>query len=293
MTDIDQKDGRNKECTQCGIIKPISEYGPRKTPKGNPTFTSQCKECSREYMRKRRALLPKKQRKKRPIIGRDMEKAAAYRKAYYKKNREILLEKARQYAAEFPEKKKARRKAYYEKNKDKENARSTEYARNNPDIVKPIARRTIAKQMSTPKGRLTISIRKSIGRGLIGGSKLNRQSKDLVNFTIDELRTHLEKQFKDGMSWQNYGRGKGKWSIDHIVPLAAHNYETPDDLDFKKAWALSNLQPLWNNENSAKGAKIVGAFQPSLAIAVNDNSQTIVQGYGRELRKGIRDGVPF
>jgi 5-methylcytosine-specific restriction endonuclease McrA len=64
------------------------------------------------------------------------------------------------------------------------------------------------------------------------------------------------------MSFDNYG----EWHVDHKIPLSAHNYETPDDEDFKRAWALKNLQPMWGPENISKGAKLDKEFQPSLAL---------------------------
>ncbi|OKP79784.1 hypothetical protein BTE77_06750 [Ensifer adhaerens] len=64
---------------------------------------------------------------------------------------------------------------------------------------------------------------------------------------------HLEAQFTDGMTWDNYG----EWHVDHIIPLAAHNYETTDDIDFKRAWAMSNLQPLWAIDNHRKRDRIL------------------------------------
>lgn len=97
------------------------------------------------------------------------------------------------------------------------------------------------------------------------GSKSGRRTFELLGYTVDDLRMHLERLFHPGMTWQNYGRGG--WEIDHIIPLSAHNYETPDDIDFKKAWALSNLQPLWMPQNRTKHAKLTKPFQPSLAIA--------------------------
>ena len=39
---------------------------------------------------------------------------------------------------------------------------------------------------------------------------------DVLKYTPEELISHLEKQFKDGMTWDNYGI-KG-WHIDHIIP---------------------------------------------------------------------------
>ncbi|MNL66254.1 hypothetical protein D3C87_1906890 [compost metagenome] len=55
------------------------------------------------------------------------------------------------------------------------------------------------------------------------------------------------------MTWSNYG----DWHIDHKFPLATHSYETPDCEGFKSAWALSNLQPLWAEDNRKKHAKLI------------------------------------
>jgi hypothetical protein len=86
----------------------------------------------------------------------------------------------------------------------------------------------------------------------------------LVDYTLDDLMRHLEKQFQQGMSWDNYG--KTGWHIDHLIPVSAFNFKTYDDIDFKRAWALSNLQPMWAKENMSKGAKIDKPFQPSFAF---------------------------
>lgn len=69
-----------------------------------------------------------------------------------------------------------------------------------------------------------------------------------VGWSMLELKTHIESQFRLGMSWDNYG----KWHIDHIKPRSLFSYSSPDDQEFKDCWALSNLQPLWGWENSSK-----------------------------------------
>ena len=83
-----------------------------------------------------------------------------------------------------------------------------------------------------------------------------------VEWTINELKTHLEQQFTEGMSWDNYGRKRGIrcWEIDHVVPLNAKingkymfkSLSDPNSDDFKRAWALDNLQPMWADENNKK-----------------------------------------
>src|SRR3990167_4098159 len=40
---------------------------------------------------------------------------------------------------------------------------------------------------------------------------------DLLGCSIQIAREHLEKQFKDGMTWENHG----VWEIDHIIPVAS------------------------------------------------------------------------
>jgi len=56
------------------------------------------------------------------------------------------------------------------------------------------------------------------------------------------------------------------WQVDHIIPLAAHNFISSGGIDFKRAWALKNLQPLWAYDNQSKGCSLDKPFQPSLAF---------------------------
>jgi hypothetical protein len=70
----------------------------------------------------------------------------------------------------------------------------------------------------------------------------------LVDYALQELREHLEFQFEDGMTWENYG----SWHIDHRKPISWFSFETPDDEQFKDCWALSNLKPMWGEDNLKK-----------------------------------------
>ena len=98
----------------------------------------------------------------------------------------------------------------------------------------------------------------------IRDNKNGRPWESLVGYTLNDLKSHLEKQFQTGMAWKNYGK-KG-WEIDHIIPIKAHNFTAPEHEDFKRCWALDNLQPLWASENCAKGAKLKKHFQPRLQM---------------------------
>lgn len=123
------------------------------------------------------------------------------------------------------------------------------------------------KLASDPQFRLNQSFSSAVRRSLASG-KGGRNWPSLVGYTVDDLREHIEKLFLPGMTWENYG----DWHIDHKIPLSAHNFETPDDIDFKRAWGLSNLQPMWAADNIRKGAKLDKPFQPSLLLRpANDN----------------------
>lgn len=68
--------------------------------------------------------------------------------------------------------------------------------------------------------------------------------------SIPEYRKYLESKFLEGMSWDNFGRGVGKWCIDHVRPVAFFDLRDPEEL--KQCFRFSNTQCLWNQDNLAK-----------------------------------------
>lgn len=83
------------------------------------------------------------------------------------------------------------------------------------------------------------------------GAKKGRKWQDLVGYSSADLKTHIEKQFTTGMSWGNFG----EWHIDHRVPLSSFIFSDPESPEFRAAWSLNNLQPLWAVQNIRKKAK--------------------------------------
>lgn len=97
--------------------------------------------------------------------------------------------------------------------------------------------------------RLSYILRRRMWDALKQNRKSNSTMK-LVGCSIDQLKNHLKKQFKIGMTWQNYG----KWHIDHIKPCASFNLSKSKEQI--KCFHYSNLQPLWAEENYKKHDKI-------------------------------------
>jgi hypothetical protein len=71
---------------------------------------------------------------------------------------------------------------------------------------------------------------------------------------VDNVETvikHIEKQFKNGMTWNNHG----EWHLDHIKPCASFDLTCP--VQQLACFNYKNLQPLEAFENMSKGAKII------------------------------------
>lgn len=88
----------------------------------------------------------------------------------------------------------------------------------------------------------------AIKRG--GADKKNKTFK-LVGCSLPALKTHLEKQFKPGMAWENYGP---VWHIDHVRPCISFDLTQLEQQ--KICFHFSNLQPLFAIDNIRKGAKL-------------------------------------
>ena len=77
----------------------------------------------------------------------------------------------------------------------------------------------------------------------------NLSTLKLIGCSREELKIHLEKQFRPGMNWENYNYNG--WHIDHIIPLStAKSFE---EIVEKKLMHFTNLQPLWRLDNQKKG----------------------------------------
>lgn len=106
------------------------------------------------------------------------------------------------------------------------------------------------REARDPGYRLNRRIGKQI-HACLNGANRGRKWEALVGYTLEDLRAHLEARFTDGMTWESAGR----WHIDHERPLSSFTIAGPDCPEFRKAWALENLQPLWGPDNLRKGAR--------------------------------------
>jgi len=78
----------------------------------------------------------------------------------------------------------------------------------------------------------------------------NNSTFNIVGCTPEFLKEHIEKQFKEGMSWELMGK---YIHIDHIIPLSSAKTEE----EIYKLCHYTNLQPLWAEDNLKKGDKLL------------------------------------
>lgn len=99
--------------------------------------------------------------------------------------------------------------------------------------------------------KLSHMLRSRLNSAVKGGYKSGSAVKDL-GCSIEYFKNHIERQFLEDMSWDNYGRAVGEWSIDHIKPLASFDLSNRDQL--LEACHYTNLRPMWHIDNLIKGS---------------------------------------
>lgn len=129
---------------------------------------------------------------------------------------------------------KAYRKAWAEKNKDRLNKRLRDKRRAEPSF----------KILCNMRKRMSFLVR-------LYSSKKTTQTLDALGCTMDFFMKHLESQFKEGMSFDNYGQ----WHLDHIIPC--NSFDLTKEEDVRKCFHYTNIQPLWAQENRVKSDKII------------------------------------
>jgi hypothetical protein len=154
-------------------------------------------------------------------------------------------------------KRSAQSKAHYEKTRERKLALSAAWKAANRRRSYALDARSLRKRLARdPVFKFSRQISKSIRRTM-NGLKRGKRWEIIVGYIVHELRQHLEAQFEDWMTWDNYGTW---WHIDHRRPIAAFGLPSMASKDeivarAKECWALSNLRPLEAKANMRKGAR--------------------------------------
>lgn len=160
--------------------------------------------------------------------------------------------KRKAYEKKYPERIKASRKKDYWKHRDRYLRRSKEWAQANPEKVRERSRRYDIKKRKDPEFRILQALRSRLYTAVKSqGAKKSASTLELAGCTTQFLCDHLESQFQDGMTWDNYGT---VWHVDHVIPCKFFDMTKP--IHQKVCFNWQNLQPLWADENHSKSDKI-------------------------------------
>ncbi len=236
-----------RKCWKCNEISPLEKFTPNKNCLNGREGV--CKKCQNAKKREKYNNDSEYRANKNKVATERMKKRYWSNKKYREDMKRAWRDK---YASnpEFRENISERKKEYM---KDPE--KRSMHNKNK--------RRWERLNRKNLKVRLHNNIRSSIWKGL-RHNKNGMSWESLVGYTTKDLMKRLEKQFTDGMNWGNYGIGG--WHVDHKIPVSVFNFTKPEHRDFKRCWALKNLQPLWASDNCAKNNKLKKPFQPSLLI---------------------------
>jgi hypothetical protein len=202
-----------KICNCCKIEKEATCF--QKNTARKDGLQAKCKSCRKEY------------------DVRNREKLSEYHKQYSLKNKE----KIKLYQKEYHCSNKQKTKKYRENNKEKIKKTKKQYRQNNKEKINECRRLKLKNNINF---RLAHTLRVRLNK-VLKSKSINKTFQSHVKFigcSLTELKNHLEKQFIEGMNWENYG----KWHIDHIKPLS--NFDLKDEQQVKCACHYTNLQPL-------------------------------------------------
>jgi hypothetical protein len=250
---------REKICKTCNLELTIDQYH-------KPNMGS-CKKCTNikqkedrlKNLEKRRKMNLASYYKKREenlaraksYAEKTKESKAEYDKRYREENKAKIAEYKKQWAIENAQQVFNQQKKYRQENAEKLSKEKSEYTKNNrPKINARQSKYDKKRRANDPLYRLIRNTRNMVLRYILGSK--DKKTQEIVGCTFEELKLHIEKQFTEGMTWDNYGING--WHIDHIKPLAMAS--TQEEIMASNHY--TNLQPMWALDNLKKGATFDG-----------------------------------
>lgn len=233
-----------KCCPRCKLIKPLTEFPKHRTCTNGRA--GRCKKCCEDV----KLLRVKKRRSEGVCINcEDVLSGHFYR-----------CEKCRTYARE-------RRKKYYQTKHGnrciqrcnrKYQRKPSVLAKRREESKTPAKRAQVneyirRRHQNNIQYRIAHNLRSRFSHAFRTNAKQGSAIRDL-GCSISALKQHLESLFLPNMSWDNYGCGREKWNIDHIIPLWSINVANNEDIS--RVSHYTNLRPLWQVTNTHRNINI-------------------------------------
>ena len=223
-----------KICTRCRQEKSFTDFGNRKDQKdGKDIYCKTCKNIfNNEWLSK-----PGNKDKQRV-------KSTERNRKWYHKN---------------PIKKITSNNKWKINNKEQVAQYHHQYQQDNKEYIKDYQRNYVkSKKENDLLFKLRANLRSRQYAAIKNNQKTGSAIKDL-GCTIKEFQIYLESLFYsnpdtgESMTWENWGRGKNKWQIDHIINLASIDISNREQ--YLKVSHYSNQRPLWGKQHLEKTKK--------------------------------------
>jgi hypothetical protein len=198
-----------KICTKCNKFKSFDLF--HKSSKTKDGLKYQCKDCKKKEHR---------------------DHYLNNKNDYFKNNKQWKKRNPSK-IKKYSRKSNLKRKEYFKNYRIKNRNKRTLYHRylQKTNLNYKIGQRLRHRLGSAIKSQKTIKSNKT----------MNLLGCDMVHF-----KSYIEKQFKNGMTWDNYG----EWHLDHIKACSTFDLSKEDQQ--KQCFHYTNMQPLWASENFHK-----------------------------------------
>ena len=221
-----------KRCCKCKSYKPLDCYNKGKDQWDGLRGT--CKDCLHAHRMK----------------ASTKERMTAYNKQYWHDTKEEQSVRSKAWRENNVEHRKAYNKKYRQEHGKEVDQRRWQKMKNDPKHKEYMAeyrpKYEKERRANDPAWKLKQNLSRRIREEMQSAGGKGKTTIAYVGCSVEHVKAHLEQQFTDGMSWENYG----DWHIDHRRPCASFDFNKDEDAHM--CWHYTNLQPMWGAENIKK-----------------------------------------
>lgn len=228
---FDENDGtEGKWCGKCEQYMDVANFCKAKTWDG---LRSTCQDCLHADRMANRS------------------KMTEYNKKYWKKTMVEQKEKSKQWRSENKEYISTKHKEWRAINGKEYDKKQWQQRKNDPaykEYYNAYRREYDKLQRKTnPHYKIKVNFMRRL-REVIHADSRALHTAELLGCSVEDFKSHLESQFDEKMSWENYSNTG--WHIDHIVPCAY--FDLTRKSHQRRCFHWSNMQPMWSVENITK-----------------------------------------
>jgi len=247
-----------KKCSTCLHGYPANSdfFNNSKNGKKNSRgegLKSECRTCQSNYRKQyyQKNKNKEKERGLKDYYDNKSERSLSHQK-WKDENQDKIRERSKKYYYGHQEELKKKSLDWATRNKDRKAETLKEWKRNHRSEIRNYEKQ---KWDNDPNFKMARVLRNRMRHAVKSqGCAKKGHLRDMIGCSISFFKQHIESQFQDGMTWENYGR-RG-WHIDHIRPCSSFNLTS--EKDQKECFHYSNTQPLWEKDNLSKSSYYKG-----------------------------------